>query len=274
MVQVADARYGKAAIEVARLVDGRLDVLEVVVAIAGEAFVDAFVHGDNRSVVPTDTLKNVVHHEIGQQRSTAVADTGIGLAERLLARYPDIERVQVEIVRREAPRAASHVPTGMYFLDGPASGCAFAAVDHACGSEPPSVRAGRRGWRVFRPTGNSFAGFARDEHTTLAEESDRPLALVLDVSWTVDARSRPDRAAEDVEDRWLASAFACTDNHSVQDLLHRVGSRLLAEWDHVSDVELRAENRAWQAVADDEQTGRTYRPLHSPPGVIELRLVR
>ena len=47
--------------------------------------------------------------------------------------------------------------------------------------------------------GSSFAGFVRDEYTTLPESSDRPLFIFLDIAWSY----------EEVEDAWIGSGTLC-----------------------------------------------------------------
>ena len=41
--------------------------------------------------------------------------------------------------------------------------------------------------KLIKVKGSSFAGFVRDEYTTLPESSDRPLFIFLDIAWTYES---------------------------------------------------------------------------------------
>ena len=135
-------------------------------------------------------------------------------------------------------------------------------------------RSGREGIRLVKLTGSSFAGFVRDEYTTLAESHDRPLYVHLDVHWR--NRDFAKRASGEEALDSVAATFAEFDSASIQELVHRMGTRLLDTFEQLTEVSFTGENRLWdtaQVLGSDERV-RVYTDPRPPFGRIELTLRR
>jgi urate oxidase len=134
-----------------------------------------------------------------------------------------------------------------------------------------SARSGWHGLHLIKLTGSSFAGFVRDEYTTLPDAHDRPLFVHMNVGWTNADLSRC-APCQDVRDV-AVSAFCDVRSASIQELVYQIGERVLQSFEQITAVDFYAENRLW----DTAQTGDdavVYTHARPPFGVITLTLER
>lgn len=131
----------------------------------------------------------------------------------------------------------------------------------------------------MKVTGSAFSGYIRDQYTTLPETDDRPLYIALDVAWryqhlnqALDPTHASYVAPEQVRDL-LQVVFHATYDRSIQELLFRMGSRLLDRFPQLAEVAFVAQNRTRQLVI-----ARPPRAVYTDPfpayGRIELVLRR
>jgi urate oxidase len=260
--------YGKEAVSLYRT-DGvrSLFAASIGMTARGPAFLPSYTEGDNTDVVATDSMKNFIQITALDYDGTSLEDFLELLARRFLATYPQVERI--ELTGRELP-FARRTEQSFQALDGDC-GVAELSLDRSGSLEH---RSGREGIRLVKLTGSSFAGFVRDEYTTLAESHDRPLFIHLDVHWRNQdfAKRAP---GEEVRDS-VAATFAEFDSASIQELVHRMGTRLLDTFQELAEVSFEGENRLWdtaQVLGSDDRV-RVYTDPRPPFGRIELTLVR
>ena len=95
---------------------------------------------------------------------------------------------------------------------------------------------------VLKTTDSAFAGFPRDEFTTLPETDDRVLATSVTAAWTY----RPGASDFSARDRIRAAlldTFAAHDSRSVQHTLYAMGEAALAASTGISEITLTMPNR-------------------------------
>jgi urate oxidase/2-oxo-4-hydroxy-4-carboxy-5-ureidoimidazoline decarboxylase len=141
---------------------------------------------------------------------------------------------------------------------------------------------GRSGLQLIKLTGSAFADFARDEHTTLPERTDRPLYVWCDIGWRY---ANPADALGDDPSRYVAgdqvadlaaAVFHRFVSLSIQHLVNEIGTAMLDRWPQLSEVSFEAQNRLWDTVATsaaDPQL-KTYADPRPPFGRIGLVLRR
>ncbi len=303
-----EIRYGKADVRVYRTYAeplkgvtpipespfaGRENILtaaEIEVVVHGEDFWPAYEQGDNRMVVATDTMKNVIHDASLRARARTLELWLYEVGSAFLITYPHM--ASLTITGRELPFPAAIIPAD----DGFASSdrlfsrdrCELATarlelerdgdggirmVEHVCG---------RSALQLVKITGSAFADFARDEHTTLPDRPDRPLYIWADIGWRY--TDAPDAlgldasryvAAEQVSDL-AAAVFHEFVSLSIQHLVHEIGNRMLARWPQLAEVSFDTENRLWDqsAVSEADPRVRTYTDPRPPYGHIGLVLRR
>jgi urate oxidase / 2-oxo-4-hydroxy-4-carboxy-5-ureidoimidazoline decarboxylase len=262
------------------------------VVVRGEAFIDAYTHGDNRLVVATDTMKNFIHAASLRARARTLEMWLHEVGSAFLVSYPHMERIG--LLGRELPFPAALVPaaddgfttsdrlfsrercdhaTARIDLERETDGWDIRITDHA---------SGRAGLQLIKLTGSAFADFARDEHTTLPERPDRPLYIWCDVGWryvdVTDAIGEDAAryvAAEQVADL-AAAVFHEFVSLSIQHLVNEIGTRMLDRWPQLAEVSFDAQNRLWDLVAtsDADERVRTYCDPRPPYGHIGLVLRR
>jgi urate oxidase/2-oxo-4-hydroxy-4-carboxy-5-ureidoimidazoline decarboxylase len=256
--------YGKDAVSVYRIAGDDLFACEVSVIVRGEAFESSYTEGDNSLVVATDSMKNFVHRMGLEYEGGTLEDFVALIGNRLLERYEHIEGVAV--AAREVPfeRVRGQVLRRRYDD--------YAVAELDLGREGlVSARSGWKALHLIKLTGSSFAGFVRDEYTTLPEAHDRPLFVHMDVHWR---NADPDRCpvGQDVRDV-AVSNFGDISSASIQELVYRIGVAVLERFAEIASVEFRAENRLWD-TAQPGEGATVYTDARPPFGVIELTLDR
>src|SRR5689334_24693120 len=99
-MQLAKNRYGKSRVRVARVVRAgdRHDLHEMTIGIRLEGdFAASYAEGDNRNVLPTDTMKNTVYALASQREVEHPESFGLLLARHFLATQEPVSRVLVDI---------------------------------------------------------------------------------------------------------------------------------------------------------------------------------
>jgi urate oxidase/2-oxo-4-hydroxy-4-carboxy-5-ureidoimidazoline decarboxylase len=246
--------YGKADVIAYRVGAAGVFGVNVTLLVYGDAFWLTYTTGDNTGLVATDSMKNFVQWETGNFEGTALERYCRFLAEKFLVRYPQTEGIQVEAVEIPYEGSAEFVPRSTE------RAMARVELTHAGTVEACS---GVLAFRLLRPSGSAFAGFVRDEYTTLPETASRPLHMWLDLEWT---------GAEGIaaEVRGLVhDVFRSFESGSIQQMIYQVGARLLAGFPGVTKVRIEANNRTWDRVAEG-----IYTDPRPPYGVIGLTLRR
>jgi len=267
--------------------DNILMAAELEVVVRGDAFLDAYTRGDNRMVVATDTMKNFLHAASLDCGASTLEGWLHDVGSRFLETYPHMERLTM--VGRELPFSAALVPaadgfaisevlfsrdrndrsTATFDLERDGTG-GVRITGHGCG---------RADLNLIKLAGSSFADFARDEHTTLPERSDRPLYIWCDIGWryTDPADSLGTDPARYVAGEQAADLAASVFNEfvslSIQHLVHEIGTRMLARWSQLAEVSFEAQNRLWDLVAESDRDPRTKTYADPRPPFGRLGLV-
>ncbi len=243
-MSLSQTSYGKSRIrlvQVSRRGD-RHELRDLTVAVRFEGDYDtSYTEGDNRDVLPTDTMKNTVYALAARDRVREPEAFGIVLGRHFMDRNPKLVRVRVEI----AEHGWGHIPIGdrehgqSFVRRGPDTRSARVVTDR----DGAAVTAGVADLVILKSSHSAFAGFPRDEFTTLPETEDRLLATSLTSTWTYRDEEvdfgpswRAVRAA-------LLEAFAGHDSLSVQHTLHAMGQAVLDTVGAVQTITLVMANR-------------------------------
>jgi urate oxidase len=227
--------YGKSRIrltKVTRLAD-RHDVRELTVEIELEGdFGDSYKIGDNRLVIPTDTMKNVVYALAREHPLESIEDFGAVVANHFLSNHSHVDQATVRL---------SLQPLERIRVDGREHPHAFCGKTHE--TRTSTVISSRHGLRIesglddlflLKSTDSAFCGFLRDRYTTLQDASDRILATMLKADWlyTIDATDW-NKAHARIRQA-LLETFARHLSVSVQQTLYAMGEAAL---DACSEIE-------------------------------------
>jgi urate oxidase len=99
-IRLGENSYGKSRVRLLRVArqEGRHDIKELTVAIRFEGdFETAHTKGDNRKILPTDTMKNTVYALARQHSIETVEEFGLHLMEHFITYNAQVSRVRIKI---------------------------------------------------------------------------------------------------------------------------------------------------------------------------------
>ena len=276
---LADSSYGKSRIRLVQVRRGgdRHTLSDLTVAVRFSGDYDAsYLDGDNREVLPTDTMKNTVYALAAAAPAGEPEAFGLRLAEHFLGRNPRLDEVRIDLVEQQwRPIDIGGRPHGQAFMQrGPEARTAAISATR----ERTRIGAGIADLTILKSSQSAFAGFPRDEFTTLPETTDRLLATALTATWHyagVDAAFGPRWAAVR---QTLLESFAEHDSRSVQHTLHAMGQAVLDAAPDVDAIRLLMPNKH-HVPFDLTPLGLANRneifvATAEPYGVIEATVVR
>ena len=124
--------------------------------------------------------------------------------------------------------------------------------------------------------GSAFTGFVRDQYTTLSEIKNRPLHMWLDVEWSyteAEAAYNEGRVTGCVRDV-VYEIFNAFESGSIQQIIYRIGTRMLEQVPSIEEVRLEANNRTWDTVVEVGEEVGVYTDPRPPYGCLGLTLHR
>jgi urate oxidase len=269
--------YGKADVTAyrlhrdARVPDGTSPVFgaNVTMLLYGDAFWPTYTTGDNTDLIATDSMKNFIQRETLTFEGHDFDRYCLFLAEKFLAHYPQVEGLQVSAI--EVPYGARGAWT--FAPAGPERAMARVELTRSGCVEATS---GITGFRLLRLGGSAFKGFVRDEYTTLPEIANRPLHMWLDLEWQYGHphEALTDGATTRAAARLTHDVFDAFESGSIQQVIHQLGTRLLAELPTITEVHLEANNRTWDTVVEQGDVAGVYTDARPPYGCLGLSLRR
>jgi urate oxidase len=273
------SRYGKGRVRIMRVRRGderhEVSELSINVILHGE-FERAYTAADNRNVVATDTIKNIVN-VVAREHVAAAAEPFCGiLANRYLDLYTQVGRVSLTAYETRWSRmqigGAAH-PHG-FVLD--ANGRPTVQIEAT--RDGSSLRSGLDGFSFMKSTGSGWVDYVQDEYTTLAETRDRIAATSMNASWLWSALPAEYPGANERVLRAMLEVFASTYSHSLQDSLYRMGEAALGDVPEISEIVLACPNKHYLPI-DLSRFGLAsdnlvFTPTDEPHGQIECTIRR
>jgi urate oxidase len=272
-------QYGKARVRVLRVFrdEAEHDVreLEVSVMLEGE-FESSFSRADNSLVVPTDTMKNAVNVLAKEHLRADLEPFGVALSEHFLSRYKQVGRATVRLLEHRWQRmmigGQGHLHS---FVEASRARPTVQIVSTRGGT---TVESGVEELRLLKSTGSGFAGFLKDEFTTLPETRDRVLATVLKASWQWSSAPADYRAANERVLNAMLEKFAVPFSPSVQATIYAMAEAALATVPEVSRVSLAMPNQHCLLVNlapfDGDNANEIFTPTDEPHGQVEATISR
>jgi urate oxidase len=275
---LVDTSYGKSRIRLVQVTrrGDRHDLRDLTVAVAFEGDYDtSYTDGDNRDVLPTDTMKNTVYALAALEPVGEPEAFGLRLARHFLDRNVRLRRVRIDLRDHSWGRIA---------IGGREHGQAF--IRRGPDSRTATVQAARDGAMVgagvsdlviLKSARSAFAGFPRDEYTTLPESTDRLLATSLTSTWHYrgDCEFGP---TWHLVRQTLLEVFAEHDSQSVQHTLYAMGEAVLERIDEVSAIRLVMPNKHHLPIDllrfGLENRNEIFVATEEPYGLIEATLAR
>lgn len=296
-------RYGKNRVRLMKVLrDGDVHTVKELTArvLLEGAFDRSYTDADNTSVVATDSMKNTLYVLAHEHLGVETEPFAQVVARHFLDRYDHVSRVIVSLDERvwtrmrcapceEAPeQTAERVPQPHSFTQSEVARPFTRLAADAGGAM--TMESGVRDLTILKSTGSGFAGFLRDDLTTLPETGDRILATAARATWVwaavgadsdagVEAGAPVSYAAENrtIVDAMLVP-FAQRFSPSVQATLFEMATAALDACPHITSVTLSMPNLHCLPI-DLRPFGRTNRqelfvPTDEPHGDIEATVSR
>jgi len=276
---LGENRYGKSRVRLVRVTrhGDRHDLADLMVSIRFEGdFAAAHADGDNRHVLPTDTMKNTVYALAKNHPVDPIEEFAIRLARHFLEGNPPLSGVVIGI--RE--NLWTRIPVGgsphRHAFN--SAGAERRTTRVAATRDGITVHSGIDGLVVLKTTGSGFAGFHRDALTTLPETSDRILATRVRARWEYWGGDVAWSATWAGVRRLILETFATQESPSVQHTAHAIGQAVIESFDGIRWIRLAMPNLHCLLVDLKpfglENRNEIFVPVDEPHGLIEATVVR
>ena len=242
--------YGKSRVRLTKVQrhPDRHDLFEwsIDVQLTGD-FAAAYTAGDNRRVIATDTMKNVVYALAADETLTSPEAFALVLGRHFLT-YPQVATARLEISvdgwRRIQVGGRPHPHA--FLGHGPEKRTCAVSADR----DGQRVTAGLTDLLLLKTTDSAFRDFHRDQYRTLPDADDRIFATSVTAEWNFDrptaweaAHAADWDAAHLIACRALLETFATHKSLGVQHTLHAMGNAVLAAIPGIEEITLTMPNR-------------------------------
>lgn len=269
---LVETAYGKSSVRLVKVArhGDRHDLKDLTVAIRFEGEYDpSYTDGDNRDVLPTDTMKNTVYAMAQDHLGRDLEGFASFLCEWFLGR-PGVDAATVTVAERLWQRVSD---TG--FLGG---GDERRVAKVSAGTGEIGTWAGVEGLVVLKTRGSAFTGFPRDEYTLLPEASDRVLATSVTANWRYDPVPADTTAAWEGVRQTLIERFFADWSASVQHQGWLMAEAVLSAVPEMAEISLHLPNQHHLSF-DLTRFGMTdegvvFQPVSEPYGDIGLTVER
>jgi urate oxidase len=219
-------------------------------------------------------MKNTVYAMARRHPIDHVETFASALAAHFLAK-PSVTRARIRIVEQPWGRLSSGgQPHPHAFVQAGAEHWTAVVTRDADGT---GIVSGLENLVVLKTTDSGFAGFPRDEFTTLPDTADRIMATSITAAWTY-ASETSDFSARARVRRALVETFAAHVSRSVQHTLHAMGEAALAACAEVTAITLTLPNRHHLLVDltpfDLDNPNEIFVATDQPYGLIEATIRR
>jgi urate oxidase len=280
MATLAENRYGKSLVRLVRVrrqaSAHKFQEWTVQILLQGD-FESCFVQGDNSKILPTDTMKNTVYSLARSCAAECIEDFAKELASFLLQRNAQVSRAKISMKEKAWDHIiANGKPHPTAFMQSSAE-LRTTTVSQAQNAAPLIV-SGLENLLIMKTANSAFAGYIKDELTSLPESEDRLLGTAVRANWRYTGTNLDFAALRTKIRDTLLAAFASHDSKSVQHTLYAMAERVLETVPELEDIELVMPNKHCLLVDlsrfGQDNPNEIFVPIDEPHGYIEARVVR
>lgn len=271
--------YGKGRVRVLRLHrDGQYhEPRETTAKVLLEGdFGKSYTGPDNSKVIATDSIKNIVNVVGRENLSLSTEEYGLAIAKKLLDSYPQVERVNVELVETQWQRLS---------FDGKPHGFSFTRVANGnpiakiiASRDSTQMESGVEGFTFMKTTESGWSDYVIDEHTSLAETRDRIAATSMVATWRWTRNPKSFAESNNAILHAMIKEFATTYSESVQASMYRMGLRALEAAPEISEIGMAMPNLHYIPMNLShfklDNPGVMFLPTNEPHGQIQCTVGR
>ncbi len=276
---LAENQYGKSRVRLVKVErhDSRHEMIDLSVDIllSGD-FAPAYLDGDNRKVLPTDTMKNTVYALARRQPLGEIEEFGRRLAEHFVTNHSQVSRARIAI----SQNSWSRIPVGgrehdhAFVRGGEERRTAVVQQDR----EGVTIKSGIADLVVLKTARSAFKGFVHDKYTTLKDAPERLFGTAVKAEWTTTPGGGEYGAIWRTVRDTILEVFAGHDSLGVQQTLYAIGETVLERLPQVNRIELSLPNRHCLLVDLSpfglDNPNEVFVPTDEPYGLIEAVLTR
>ena len=278
VVRLGENNYGESHVRLLRVLrqEGRHDIKELTVAIRFQGDLEtAHTKGENKKILPADTMKNTVYALARQYPVEAVEDFALHLIEHFLTYNEQIARVRIEALENPWSRIPHGIkPHAFAFMRAASPEKRTATLIGT--REGIAIRAGIQDLDVLKTTRSAFEGFLHDPYTTLKEDRDRILSTAIRAEWLYEGDEIEFSPVWHGVRQTLLETFAEHDSNSLQHTLYAMGEAVLATFDRIREIHLVLPEKHFNLVDLSpfgmDNSAEVFLPAEEPQGLIEATL--
>jgi urate oxidase len=278
-VELKSCAYGKTGVRVLKIErQGNhhyVKDIDVDIQVYG-SFASAYEGGDNRCILPTDTMKNTVYAFVRQAPIGEIECFGLRLSQHFLEHNEHFDAVRISLAENIWDRInCEDKPHDSAFqLSSTERRMAIVENDR----RRISVQGAIRDMRVLKTAHSAFTGFMRDEYTVLAETTDRLLGTRINTEWIYNSKKCDFACVAEGVRKILLETFAAHDSQSVQHTLYALGQAVLEKFSCIDEIRLSMPNLHYLLVDLSpfhmNNPNEVFFPIDGPSGLIEATLTR
>ncbi|MGH9720347.1 MAG: factor-independent urate hydroxylase [Bryobacteraceae bacterium] len=270
---LAHDHYGKSRVRlvhVARHPDRHdLKDLSLDIRLEGD-FAATHLEGDNRSVLPTDTMKNTVYALAREHSVREIEPFALLLADHFLKNNPQVTRASIDAAERNWNRIGRFA-----YSAGPAES-RIAEIDAT--RDGARVTAGIDNLIVLKTKGSGFEGYIHDRYTTLKETADRLFGTAIGARWTYDSGEVAYGPTWHTARKAIVDTFIEHESLSVQHTAYAMAEAALDAVAQIGEIRLALPNRHCLLVDlapfGLDNPNEVFLPIDEPHGQIEITVKR
>jgi urate oxidase len=276
-IRLGENNYGKEKVRLLRVArqEGRHDIKELTLGIRFEGdFESAHTAGDNRKILPTDTMKNTVYALARKFPIESIETFCLQLTEHFLSNNPQALKVTVEASEKLWTRVPfGGKPHPHTFMSG---GSEHRTAMVRAGRKEQFVQAGVRELLVLKTSKSAFNDFLKDSYTTLKEDKNRILSTSIRAEWVYGTGDVDYAATWHAVRQILLESFADHDSQSLQHTLYAMGEAVLTNFEGIREIRLSLPNKHYTLVDLSrlglDNPGEIFLPTDEPHGLIEATI--
>ncbi|MDQ3019559.1 MAG: urate oxidase [Bacteroidota bacterium] len=281
---LAQNNYGKSNVRVLKVKRGKTihEIKEITVSVQLEGdFKTVHTKGDNRKVLPTDTMKNTVYALAKDHPLNSIEEYGLYLAEYFLDNNKQVSKVKIEIEEKLWQRILQDlhseklIPHNHSFVS---CGEEKRTAEININRNETKVKSGIKDLLVLKTTGSGFENYIKDKFTTLKETDDRVFSTSVKAVWNYANQEVNYISICDNIRKIILETFAKHHSLSVQQTLYEIGKNVIEKINDVTEIFLSLPNKHY-LLFNLEQFGlkndnEIFIPTDEPFGLIEAVVKR
>lgn len=245
--QLTHNTYGKNRVRLTKVVRDRgpvHELFEIDAAVQLEGDFDAaYLSGNNRNVIATDTIKNTVYVVAKENRFDSPEQLALLLVRHFLKTYAHVIKATAELTQSSWRRIEIDGKPHDHAFTSAGPQLRYAKATLARGDADATLLGGVRDLLVLKTTASEWRDFHADRYRTLKDARDRIMATKVDAEWAYNSTSAGFPKACAAIDAAILTTFATQHSLGVQQTLFQMGEAALAACDAIDSIHFALPNQ-------------------------------